>query len=268
MIEKSKRALVVCVLVLCTLILGAILLISSSTSEKDLQIEFDGTEVKNGTTHIILNIDNNTDNFIKFGWAIRDTVTITTDEGLYSYKLPSKEIGRRPCTISVPAEDLEGSVERVEISHVNLLDEDGHPDKEMDNLVVYDYADDIDGFEGSFPIITLSEILFFLIITVFVSIFAFSFITVISSFLRGIFQGRKNRYTNNPANYYGNLMNDEAARLVHEQAVNAHNHAIAMHQQMMDNHNAIVNQSNFDTFAHQSVTFINDGGFIPPPTGF
>lgn len=267
MIKKSKRTLVVCVIALCVLI-GAIVFISSMTGEKDLQIEFDGTEIKNGTPHIILNIDNNTDSYIKFGWTLRDTVTITTDEGLYSYELPSKEIGRRPCSISIPAEDLEGNIERVEISHVNLLDEHGLPDREINNLVVYDYADDIDSFAGSFPVITFSEILFFLIITVFVSIFAFSFITAISSFLRGFSRRPRRGFAGAHVNFDGNHMHDEAARLAHEQAIRDHHHAVDMHQHMTNIHESVVNQNNFDTFSHQSVSFINDGGFIPPPMGF
>ena len=268
MIKKSKRTLVVCVIALCTLIIGAIVFISSMTGEKDLQIEFDGTEIKNGTPHIILNIDNNTDSYIKFGWSLRDTVTITTDEGLYSYELPSKEIGRRPCCISIPAEDLEGNIERVEISHVNLLDTQGLPDKKMSNLVVYDYADDIDGFEGNFPIITLSEIALFLFVTVFVSILAINFITAISSIVRSFSRRPRRGFAGAHVNFDGNHMHDESARLAHEQAIRDHHHAVDMHQHMVNTHESMVNQNNFDTFSHQSVSFINDGGFVPPPMGF
>jgi len=57
-------------------------------------------------------------------------------------------------------------------------------------------------------------------------------------------------------------MAQEQARLANEQAMQAHMQAVQQHQQFVDQ----VNQQQFDQFSWQSVTPIDQGGFVPTST--
>lgn len=256
--RKTKRIAKICVIVLCAVIIGCIY-VSSLFGEKDLYLEYVGTKTRGGTTYVNIDVENNTGSKISLGWVNSCSVFVTTDEGIYEYTPHMKEIGRSDNSLSVPVVGLEGEIKKIKITEHCLLNDSGLPETKMRDIVVYDAEGYADGFSGNFPFFNFGKIIktiapFFGVILLIIGVL--QFVMTLKSFGRGIIRKFKPGFADSISNNLFHQQHEDFMRT----SMDMHNQAVQHHIQATNNFN--------EHFAHQSVSFINEGGFIPPPCDF
>ncbi|MBQ4037020.1 MAG: hypothetical protein IJC84_02725 [Clostridia bacterium] len=250
--------------VLLALLLAVSLLstVSYAAEEESIIIKVDEIEETEGGATVTLKIQNNTGSRVSFGWVNSCDVLITTDDGDYSCRPPHESIKIGKSTVEMQLEDIEGKIERIELTELCLLSDDGLPSEEMHDVVIYDKAEGIKSFEGEFAyfsspqniIMTIISIVPFLMVGIFVVVGIIVFLNV-----------RKNRRADEEMAMgldFGAGSQDMGAemhRQAHETAMR--DHANFVNQQNLHNHIQIHND-----FTQQSMNTTDMGGFNPPPT--
>ncbi len=153
-----KKSLFRVVMLLCV---GVMLLsLASCNSEKTLHIEVDAIESVGDGQLVALEIENNTGGNISFGWVNSCEIYVVTNEGAYYVDPPSEQIKKGESELLLELSDCPGEVEHISITNLRLLDDSGLPDRQMKDVTIYDEAEGVDEFEGSFSLFTSSHSLF------------------------------------------------------------------------------------------------------------
>ncbi len=160
-----KKSLIRMVLLLWA---GVMLLSLTSCNSKDtLHIEVEAIESVGDGQLVTLEIENNTGGNISFGWVNSCEIYVVTDEGKYYLDPPGEDIKKGESEFVMELFGCPGEVEQISITNLCLLSDRGLPDRHMKDITIYDAAEGIDEFEGSFSLFTSSHSLF-LIFFVFV----------------------------------------------------------------------------------------------------
>ncbi len=200
---------------------------------------------------IVLDIENNTNAKISFGWVNSCEVLVTTTEGTYSMTPHMLKASRGNSTHSLVVPNCPGEVKTIEITELILLNDDALPsDSELHDIVIYDVSDNITSYRGAFE--DTSGVPWY--VWVIISVFACFWIGIIVLIVTVVKKNKKKLEDAVGAvgsfASFNNTMSDEMFRQ-HQQD----------HQRFVDQ----VNQQQFNDFSHRSATTTDFGGFNPPP---
>ena len=98
-----------------------------------------------------LQISNQAGARISFGWVNSCEILVTTDAGEFSFDPPWNEINQKTSTIVLKFPNCQGTIQAIEITDLRLLSNNGLPSKRLSNVVIFDAANNISSFTGSFP---------------------------------------------------------------------------------------------------------------------
>lgn len=239
------KAIVLCLIAL--LLVGTALPVAAEDMEFTMSVadisEFGDAKI------ITLDIDNDTGSPISFGWVGSCEVLVTTAEGTYSTTPHMLKAGQGNSTLNITVPSCPGEVEKIEITDLRLLSDDGLPNEQLENIVIYDTAAGITSYSGEFS--SLSGVPTFVWIGL--GIFAVVAIGIACIIAFVIDKQKKARAAkvNAFAPFGENMAGINMAQQMHNQA----------HQQF----NQQMNQQQFNDFTRQSGTTMDMGGFIPPP---
>lgn len=272
--DKKLVIRIFCIILAAILALGLIVP-AVSAAEKDLRIEVVAITEDGDEKTVELEIENNTQNEIAFGFAGASQVIVTTSEGVYYGSLRgevSKGTHQKEVTIECP-----GRVMKIELTDVHSLDDRGLPEITMDEIVIFDRNGNQDFYSGNFSqasnknsrqdafddAFDFVEVMFIIVPVLMVVMVA----VIIISAIRTAKKNRQAAQQFRPFAAPGvqqEQMHNMAMNMhnqAHQQAMNMHNQAVTNHQNMVDNQ-----------FMQQSAMPMDMGGFNPPPppppTGF
>lgn len=237
--------------------------VSYAAEKESITIKVDEIEETEDGATVTLKIQNNTGSNVSFGWVNSCDVLITTDDGEYSCRPPHDRIKRGKSTVEMELDGVEGKIERIELTELCLLSDDGLPNEEMHDVVIYDKEEGIKSFEGEFSYFSSPQNIIMTIISIVPFVMAGVLVTVgIIVFLNV----RKNRKADDEMATMGlgfgagsQDMGAEMHRQAHEAAMRDHTNFV--NQQNLHNHIQIHND-----FTQQSMNTTDMGGFNPPPT--
>lgn len=258
--KKTIRRLILLVTVIFLLV--PMLTGCGKDMDKTVAIELESAEAVKGGMEISMTTKNDTGYNISLGWVGSCQIEVTTDEDTYYYEPFMTKISRGKGTLDILVEDCEGEVEKIVITELCLLDENGLPGKKMQDVVVFDESQDIDGFEDAFGV-SLST---FDVMKVLVPVLMVTIVIVV--IVIAIRTHKRNMQAAQAFNPYGvpqGFDPNNAAQQMHNQAMDMHNQAVNMHNQANQQFVQQENMRIHNDFAHQSVTPIDQGGFVPPP---
>lgn len=250
-----KKGLIL--MLLCALVLT--LATGCSAKDETLFMEVEDIVATGDNQILTLNIHNDTGSTISYGWVGSCEIKVTTDEGRYVCDAPLRSrIPQGHSTEKIKLTDCPGEVKKIVITELCQLNKSGLPEKELHNLTVYNSKKGVTSFEESFGFFDdpnwFSGIMFklipvFILFGIVIKVFQL-FGGNLGSIFRGIPTPSFHQQTTQ-------MMHDQAVQMAndaHMQEVNRQFHEdIHRHtQEAMD-------------FGRQSVTPIDQGGFVPPP---
>lgn len=233
-------------LLVALLLVGAALPVAAAKEEFTIAVE-SITEIPNGKT-IELEVENNTGSQISFGWVRSCEVLVTTDEGTYSMTPHMLKVPQGNSTHELVIPHCPGEVETIVLTDLRLLSDDGLPNEQMEDVVIYDIAEGITSFTGEFSALSGLPTFMWVGLGIF-AVVAIGIICVIAFMI-----DKHKKATAAKANAFAPF----TGAAVPDMAQQMHNTA---HQQF----NQQINQQQFSDFTRQSGTTMDMGGFIPPP---
>ncbi len=122
------------------------------TDEGELYLEVESITSDGNSKFITLEYENDAGNKITFGWVNSCEVLVTTNQGTYSQTMISlsNTIKQGNGTIELYIDDCPGTVEKIEITELCLLNDRGLPDVREHDIVIYDDNEDTDSCNVSF----------------------------------------------------------------------------------------------------------------------
>ena len=138
-------------LILVLLMLVPIFTGCSADSSETLSIEVLHIAENANGMQIIFLTRNNTGYNVSLGWVGSCQIEVTTTEDTYYYEPFMSEIHRGRDELSITVPNCTGTVEKIVFTDLRLLDIGGNlPGRQMRNVVVYDTANGIESFIGTF----------------------------------------------------------------------------------------------------------------------
>ena len=258
--KKNIRKILLLVMVL--LMLVPVLAGCGKNMDESISIEVESVKEVQGGAEIVLATRNETGYAVSLGWVNSCQIEVTTDEDTYYYEPFMSKISRGKGTLTLQVKDYKGDLEKLVITELCLLNENGLPGKEMHDVVVFDENENIDGFEDAFGMsLSMFDVMMIvvpvLMVVIIVLVIVFSIRT-----------HKRNMQAAQAFNPYGvpqGFDPNNAAQQMHNQAMDMHNQAVNMHNQANQQFVQQENMRIHNDFAHQSVTPIDQGGFVPPP---
>ena len=235
-------------LLIALLLVGAALPVAAENMEFTISVA-DISDLGN-TKVIRLDIENDTGSKISFGWVGSCEVLVTTTEGTYSMTPHMLTVSQGDSTHELTVPNCPGEVQKIKITDLRLLDDNGLPEEEVQDIVIYNAATGKTFYSGEFE----ESSKFPPFLWVGIALFAVVFIGGIVLMIVLIKKQKKGAAVTAQtfAPFAGNnAPGMDMAQQMHDQA----------HRQFVDQ----TNQQQFNQFTHQSGTTMDMGGFIPPP---
>ncbi len=123
---------------------------AQNIEEGSLVIKYeDALQSLNGMT-ILLSTVNETGHNVSLGWVDSCQIEVTTTEGVYYYDPFMMEIPRGVGELTVEVKGASGVIQKIVITELCLLSNHGFPDERINNVVVYDFDNNVQHFRGTF----------------------------------------------------------------------------------------------------------------------
>lgn len=236
------------VLLITLLLVGGALPVAAEDMEFTISVT--GITDFANTKTIRLDIDNDTGSKMSFGWVGTCEVLVTTTEGTYSMTPHMLTVAQGNSSHQITVPNCPGEVQKIKITDLRLLSDDGLPEEELKDIVIYNAATGKTSYSGEFE----ESSKFPPFIWVGIGLFAVIFIGGIVLMIVLIKKQKKGAAATAQtfAPFAGNgAPGMDMAQQMHDQA----------HHQFMNQ----VNQQQVNDFTHKSGTTMDMGGFIPPP---
>ncbi len=151
-----KKTIVRVLTILCVLVLFSAMAMSAfaAKNEETLRLEVVDVTADGEDMLVTLAIDNRTGYNISFGWVNDCEIIAVTDEGTFYANPPSERIRRGESELVLELSDCHGELEKLQITQLCQLGDDGLPDRKMKDVTVYDENKGVEEFEGVFPFVS------------------------------------------------------------------------------------------------------------------
>lgn len=145
---KKWMSLALLCLLLVTLTTGC------GRKDETLRMEVTSITTQSDDQYVTLNIRNNAGSTVSYGWVNSCRIKVTTDEGEFSCAPPFMgKIYEGQSSDVICLRDCPGTVQRIVVTDLRLLDRNGLPGKRMRNAVLYDADKGVVALDARFGVL-------------------------------------------------------------------------------------------------------------------